>query len=132
MMIAELLHCVKKHLKENFRPGVHHVACALMIDDKVFYGLHLDVSGGFDVCAEPIAISNAISSTGDIVLKSGTIVVVAWDGQSSTEPWVITPCGNCRQILNEYTIDLNILINDDEFITLPLSKLLPYPYKKTN
>lgn len=129
MQPTELVNAAKGYLKEHFKPCVHHVACALIVNSEVFYGLHLDVSSGFDVCAEPIAISKAISTTGNTVLKDGAIVAVAWDGQENVEPWVVSPCGNCRQILSEYTSHFTVLIDkNDNLTSVPVGKLLPYPY----
>src|SRR4051794_32043681 len=101
-MIADddlhLIEQAKKHLAKYFRPGRHHVAAALQCGRDTYYALHLDTSG-VDICAEAIAVANALAAQ---ETHFGRIVAVAWDGTSETEPWVIAPCGDCRQLLYDY------------------------------
>jgi cytidine deaminase len=93
----------------------------------VYLSLHLDTSG-YDVCAEPIALSNALAA-GDENFKN--IVALYWNGNQSTEPIIVAPCGECRQMLIEYAPDINVILESDGNIKKVSMRLpLPFPYTK--
>lgn len=120
-LIAE----AKTFLRNNYRSGQHHVACLLEGSKDTYRSLHLD-SHGFDICAEPIALSNALYNE-DHQLK--TIVAVGIAGKDRVE--VIPPCGNCRQILTEYCPDIQVILFDPhtgKYSKEPAHSLLPLPY----
>ena len=83
----------------------------------VYAGCNIEnASSGLTVCAERVAIWNAIVSG---VHDFASLVVVTEDGS--------TPCGACRQVLHEFAPDLLILIADSQgqgYLTNLLS-LLP-------
>ena len=124
---AKLLEDAIAYTMARYEPNRHHVICVLATGRKLYRASHLDTSGGLDVCAEPIALSNAISEGDE---DSVSLISVAWDGNDDTEPWVITPCGNCRQILSEYAPNLRVIIDGDTLETATIAELLPYPYSK--
>lgn len=72
------------------------------------------------MCAEQGAISAAIAA-GDAEFVA--IAVVA----DSAEP--IVPCGACRQMLAEFSPQMDVILStmDGRSETLPLSELLPRP-----
>lgn len=90
-----LIEKTKLFLKKHYKKDRHHVACALVTAGDTYFGLHLDTSG-YDICAEPIAISNALAAGKTHFI---TIVAVYWDGDKSHEPILVPPCGDCRQML---------------------------------
>jgi len=86
---------------------------------KVFTGCNVEnISFGLTVCAERNAVFAAITAG---VRKFRRIVVVA----NSREP--VTPCGACRQVLAEFSDDMEIVsINlKGERYRAKLSGLLP-------
>ena len=116
---------VKQFLRDHYKKNRHHVACALVSGGETYFALHLDTSG-YDICAEPIAISNALAA-GE---KSfSTIVAVYWDGNESHDLEIVPPCGDCRQMLAEYAPGIEGIVSTKEgFKRVPISTLLPYPY----
>ncbi|MDQ3239109.1 MAG: hypothetical protein M3P33_01160 [bacterium] len=54
----ELVEKAKQFISENYKKYIHHVACIIVCKSELYYALHLDIRG-IDVCAEPIALSNA-------------------------------------------------------------------------
>lgn len=124
--VSDLLNTAISYIKDKYVANRHHVVCALVANGKTYMASHLDTVGGLDVCAEPIALSNAMADGNE---DFEMLVTVAWDGNSDSTPWVITPCGNCRQVLNEYTPTLKVVIDDTLKFTL-VRDLLPYPYVK--
>lgn len=105
-----------------YKPGKHHALSALQCGSQIFFSLHLD-SRGFDDCAEPGAISQAILANAQ---SFDTIVTVSRVGD---ELQVINPCGNCRQIFLNFCPDVNVIINSGGRISaVKASDLLPFPY----
>lgn len=123
MDIQNLVELASNHIKANYVQGSHHVAAALKTSTDTYLALHLDTRG-FDVCAEPIAISNALSKA-DLGFEYIVAITMNKDGTTS----VISPCGNCRQILLEHTPGVVVIIESNgAYITMSPSELLPYPY----
>ena len=71
------------------------------------------------LCAERVAIFSAISQG---FTNFTALALITKDGAS--------PCGSCRQIIHEYTIDIPIYIANEsgEYITRNISELLPFPF----
>lgn len=124
---AELLEEAIRYVKEVYVAQRHHVVCVLTTNTNRYKAAHLDISGGHDVCAEPIALSNAISRHDESFVS---LVAVAWDGNLLRDPWIISPCGNCRQILAEYAPKLRVIVNNKPFKIKSIESLLPHPYTK--
>jgi cytidine deaminase len=126
---AVLIEKTKDFLKSQYEQYRHHVACNLVTKNKTYTGLHLDTSG-YDICAEPIAISNALAE-GETVFE--TIVIVHWDGDESNEPILVSPCGDCRQMLIEYAPNLKVIVQGQEGPeAISIEELLPYAYVNPN
>ena len=84
-----------------------------------------NASYGLALCAETVAVSKAMADG-----VRGGLVVVAVTGPGD-EP--ITPCGRCRQVLNELAqlggTDPDILcVGPHEIRRLRLSELLPHAF----
>ncbi len=70
------------------------VGCALLAGDDVFTGANIEnASYGLAMCAERVAVAQAVLAGHRVV---NTVVVAT----SSSPP--ATPCGLCRQTLNEF------------------------------
>lgn len=121
----DLVKKAEEFLRKNYSKNKHHVACVLNCGVKNYYSLHLDTKG-IDVCAEPTALSNALL---DKQVEFRAIVSVMFREPNNVE--VVSPCGNCRQMLFEYTPDLYVIVpSDTGIIKIKATELLPYPYKK--
>jgi len=123
-LVAEAKDAIKRHFKKN----VHHVACVLVCSGKRYIGLHLD-NDGFDICAEPVAISDALKHGETDFAK---MVSVFWSGTKGEEPQIIRPCGNCRQIISEHIPNVEVVIGEDagKYISKLGMDLMPDPYRK--
>ena len=99
----------------NFRVG----AALESTDGKIFHGCNVEnISFGLTICAERSAVSAAISAG---VRSFRRIVIVA----DSDEP--VTPCGACRQVLSEFSENIEIIsvnLKSKKYCTT-LAKLLP-------
>lgn len=89
---------------------------------RIFSGCNVEnASTGLTVCAERVAIWNAVSQ-GEHMFNA--LVVVTSDGAA--------PCGACRQVMSEFASDMPVLIADTEgraWIT-SLKVLLPEAFPR--
>lgn len=120
----ELINTGLQVLADNFDDGVynHTVGCALRCKNgNVYKGVNCD--GIHGSCAEYITIGTAISS-GE--REFDTIVAVHEKHLNG----VISPCGNCRQMLFEYCPDIKVIVNDNNgnLIKVKAKDLLPFAW----
>ena len=106
----------------NFAVG----AALLFADDSVVTGTNIEnASYGLALCAETVAVGKAMADG-----IRGGLVKVAVTGPGND---VITPCGRCRQVLNELAqlggTDPEVLcVGGDEVRRVKLSELLPHAF----
>jgi cytidine deaminase len=103
------------------------VGAALLFDDgSVVTGTNIEnASYGLALCAETVAVSRAMADG----LRGG-LVKVAVTGPGAD---AITPCGRCRQVLNELAqlggTDPEVLcVGPGEVCRVKLSDLLPHAF----
>jgi cytidine deaminase len=99
----------------EFRVG----AALLTEDGRVFTGGNVEnISFGLTMCAERVAIGNAVQSG---ATKLSLLAITS----DSAEP--IVPCGACRQVLAEFSPDLPIVSSTLAGLTqrFTLNNLLP-------
>ena len=111
-------------LKANFDDGVYHhtVGCAVRCKNgKIYEGVNCD--GIHGACAEYVTIGTAISN-GE--REFDTIVAVHEKSMNG----VVSPCGNCRQMLVEYCPDILVIVNNGEgkLIKVSAQDLLPFAW----
>lgn len=105
------------------------VGAALLFDDgAVITGCNVEnASYGLALCAETVAVAKAFGEG-----RRGGLVAVAVVGlKADAEP--ITPCGRCRQVLNEVaalgsTDPLVLCVSKDDVRRVTLSALLPHAF----
>ena len=119
--IANLTKIARKVRQNAHAPYSHFPVGAALeaTSGKVFNGCNVEnLSYGLTICAERNAVFSAIASG---VYSFRRIVIVA----DSNEP--VTPCGACRQVLSEFSDDMEIIsvnLKGQEF-RAKLSELLP-------
>ena len=121
----ELLEVALNVLKVNFDDGIynHTVGCALRSQSgKIYKGVNCD--GVHGACAEYITIGTAISA-GE--REFDTIVAV----HDKALNYVVSPCGNCRQMLYQYCPDIKVIVNDEngELTKIKARELLPFAWQ---
>ncbi|MEJ6582068.1 MAG: cytidine deaminase [Akkermansiaceae bacterium] len=93
-------------------------AALLGVSGKVYQGVNVEnASYGLTICAERVAIGSAVAAGEKAFQK---IAIVVKGGGS--------PCGACRQVLNEFAPDLQVLMADEAGTLIRqacLSDLLP-------
>lgn len=118
----KLIEMALEVLEENYDEGVynHTVGCAVLCKNgSIYKGVNCD--GIHGSCAEYITIGIAVSA-GE--REFDTIVAVHKEHLNS----VISPCGNCRQMLYEYCPDIKVIVNDENgnLIKVKAKDLLPF------
>ena len=128
MTDQELIDAARQAAQHSYSPySKFPVGAALRFaDGSIVTGTNIEnASYGLSLCAETVAVSKAMADG-----ARGGLEAVAVTGPG-TEP--ITPCGRCRQVLNELAqlggTDPQILcVGPDEVRRLRLSDLLPHAF----
>ncbi|MBQ7829198.1 MAG: cytidine deaminase [Clostridia bacterium] len=112
-------------LSKNFDDGIynHTVGCAILCKNgNIYKGVNCD--GIHGSCAEYVTMGIAISA-GE--REFDTIVAVHEKATNS----VLSPCGNCRQMLYEYCPDVKVIVNDENgnLIKVKARDLLPFAWQ---
>jgi cytidine deaminase len=96
----------------------YHVGAALLTDDgRTFTGCNVEnASYPATICAERVAITKAVSEG----QRKFLAIAVATSNAAA-------PCGICRQVMNEFSREMIVLLVDDEQIVEEhiLADLLP-------
>ncbi|ANE45350.1 deaminase [Paenibacillus swuensis] len=119
----ELISMARDIIKRNYdhKKFNHTVGCALRCKSgKVYLGIN--VYSLYGACAETVAISNAIMNG-----ESEFDCIVAIGGDRSDI--VYSPCGNCRQMLSDYSPNCNVIISTENGPKKIRAKnLIPFAY----
>ncbi|HEC94039.1 MAG TPA: cytidine deaminase [Candidatus Kaiserbacteria bacterium] len=92
----------------------------LCASGKIYTGVNVD-SCGYGPCAEPITIGTAISN-GERVFKK-VVAVFGGDGK------IMSPCGNCRQLLLDYAPNIGVILpHDGKVMKTTIKEIFPDPY----
>ena len=101
-------------------------ATILTKDGKTIDGCNVENSAyGSTMCAERNAIAKAVS----MGYKPGDFeaIAIASSGEN------FSPCGSCRQVINEFGEDINLVFEwNNEVIVESLKPMLPYNFKLNN
>ena len=128
----ELIESAHAAAREAYAPySDYQVGSALLFDDgAVITGCNVEnASYGLALCAETVAVSRAFGEG-----RRGGLVKVAVVGPADKGDGApITPCGRCRQVLNEIAqlggTDPEILcVGSEEVRRVKLSELLPHAF----
>ena len=115
-----------------------HVGAALMLaDGSIVTGSNVEnASYGLSLCAETVAVGKILSS-GDTGQRLIAVAVTGGVPGAAGRGAVVTPCGRCRQMLNEVaqlgdTDPLILCDGADQVLELRLSQLLPHAFGPAN
>jgi cytidine deaminase len=121
---------------QAYAPYSHfHVGAALgFADGSVVTGANVEnASYGLTLCAETVAVAKAMTDGA----RGGLIALAVIGGIEGKAGEPVTPCGRCRQVLNELaqlggTDPLVWCVGLDEVLELRLSELLPHAFGPAN
>lgn len=124
----ELIQQAKEIIRLRYRPDYHHVGAAIRAKSgQVVTGVHVEANvGRVTVCGEAVAIGRAITEgAGDL----DTIVAVRRDDHDPDLFYVVSPCGMCREMINDYMPDgFCICVEDGALKKVAAGDLLPGKY----
>ena len=139
---AELIAAARAASAQAYAPYSNfHVGAALLLaDGSVVTGANVEnASYGLSLCAETVAVAKIMADG-----RRGGLLAVAVIGgapgassEANPGPEPVTPCGRCRQVLNEIAqlggTDPQVLcIGADETVEATLSALLPRAFGPRN
>ncbi len=108
-----------------------HVGAALAFaDGSIVTGANVEnASYGLTLCAETSAVAQAMNTGA----RGGLLAVAVIGGMNGAAGPVVTPCGRCRQVLNELaqlggTDPVIWCVGEGEVLELKLSELLPHAF----
>jgi cytidine deaminase len=116
--------------------GFHVGAALLFADGTVITGANVEnASYGLTLCAETVAVGKALSEEWRGALEAVAVIGGKAGAVGLGDP--ITPCGRCRQVLNEVAAlggsDPTVwCVGEHEVLELRLSDLLPHAFGPTN
>ena len=129
---TELIAAAREAGENAYAPySDYQVGSALLFDDgAIITGTNVETASyGLALCAEPVAVSRAFGEG-----RRGGLVAVAVTGPlEKGDGAPITPCGRCRQVLNEIaqlggTDPIVLCVGKDEVRRVRLSELLPHAF----
>lgn len=118
----KLYELAMKALENSYSPYSNFpVGAALLTKDgNVYLGTNIEnASYGLTICAERLAIFKAVSEGKREFSK---IVIVGKDGNG------VPPCGACRQVMFEFSPEMEILLynkKEDTFLIYKVRDILP-------
>lgn len=93
-------------LQRNYHPVRHSVGAAVLTaSGNIYAGVNVE-SSGHGVCAEPIALGSALSRE---ERDFSAVVAVCRRGADYR---VLSPCGNCRQMLLDYAPEIDVIYTE--------------------
>jgi len=129
----ELIETASDAIRRRYRDDWQEVGAALRLrSGKIFTGVNLDAYlGRMAVCAEAVALGQAITDAGEI----GIDTIVAVRHLSPTEKnqtiAVVSPCGACRELIWDYDHNARVIVPGENGPTVALiGDLLPNKYNR--
>jgi cytidine deaminase len=125
MTDRKLIDSAAEVVKNSYTPYSRRKSGAALecTNGAVYTGCIIENSAiGTTMCAEAAAVAAAVSA-GNRNFKR---LAIRSEGSSYN-----FPCGNCRQILNEFSPEMEILCarGDGRYVSYQLSALLPMPFE---
>jgi cytidine deaminase len=100
-----LIAAASEVLARCYRAGRHTVGAAVLCPSgKIYVGVNVEACG-YGPCAEPIAIGAAFSSGEEEISAIVAVKKRKRDGKFA----VLSPCGNCRQLIFDYSPDAMVI-----------------------
>ena len=121
----ELLNMAKEAAKFAYVPYSHFPVGAALecADGTVYTGCNVENAAlGSTICAERTAVCKAVSEG----RREFTRIAIYGEGQN-----YCMPCGACRQVLSEFSNDMEVLCTKagGRYVSYRLNQLMPYKFK---
>lgn len=128
-ILEELIEKAKKASENAYSPYSNFkVGAAVLLDNgKIYSGCNVEnASYGLTICAERNAIFKAVSEEKKILI----VKIVVFTPTDTATP----PCGACRQVINEFGKDTEIIgvCYSDKSYRISIKDLLPHSFGPNN
>jgi cytidine deaminase len=128
----DLIAAAREAALQSYSPYSHYAVGAALrfADGSVVTGTNIEnASYGLALCAETVAVAKAMADG----VRGGLVAVAVVGPQDQGGGAPITPCGRCRQVLNELAqlggTDPEVLcVGAEEVRRVRLSELLPHAF----
>ena len=127
-----LIAAARNMITRLYQENRHHIGAAVRTKSgRIHTAVHLDTYvGRASVCAEAVAIGKAISE-GDHEIECIVSVRHPRPRETNREIQVVSPCGICREMLNDFARDCTVIIPADGGLArVPVAELLPNKYNR--
>jgi cytidine deaminase len=129
----ELVEAASEAIRRRYRDDWQEVGAALRLrSGKIFTGVNLDAYlGRMAVCAEAVALGQAITELGEIGIE--TIVAVRHPAptEKSHKIAVVSPCGACRELIWDYDHNARVIVpGENGPMVVSIGELLPNKYNR--
>ena len=127
-----LIGAARDTIERRYIENRHHIAAALRTKNgNVYTAVHLDTYvGRASVCAEAIAVGKAMAE-GDREIVAIVSVRHPRPREANREIQVVSPCGICRELLNDFARDCQVIIPvDGQLGRVSVADLLPVKYTR--
>lgn len=129
---AKLVAAAHAAARDAYAPySDYQVGAALLFDDgAIITGSNVEnASYGLALCAETVAVARAFGEG----RRGGLLAVAVVGPKGKGDGAPITPCGRCRQVVNEIaqlggTDPVVLCVGADEIRKIALSSLLPHAF----
>jgi len=128
----ELIETAVDLITARYVENRHHIAAAVRgKSGNIYTGLHLDTYvGRASVCAEAVAVGQAMAA-GEAGIEAIVSVRHPRPREQHREPQIVSPCGVCREMLNDFAPGAAVLLDGGSGPhRLPVEKLLPEKYRR--
>ena len=129
----ELITAATEAIKRRYRNDWQEVGAALRTrDGRVYAGVNLDAYlGRMAVCAEAVALGQAVTETGETGIETIVAVRHPKPGEGGGIA-VVSPCGICRELIHDYDAKARVIVPDGGRApkVVSIGELLPNKYKR--
>lgn len=107
----ELIRAAVELINARYVENRHHIAAAARgKSGQIYTGLHLDTYvGRASVCAEAVAVGQAMAA-GEAGIDAIVSVRHPRPREQHREPQLVSPCGICREMLNDFAPGAVVLL----------------------
>jgi cytidine deaminase len=129
----ELVDAAAEAIRKRYRYDWQEVGAALRLrSGKIFTGVSLDAYlGRMAVCAEAVALGQAITVAGEFSIDSIVAVRHPPLEEKDRPITVVSPCGACRELIWDYDRNARVIVpgaNGPEAVSI--GELLPNKYSR--
>ena len=129
----ELIEAAAHAIRRRYRDDWQEVGAALRLrSGTVFTGVNLDANlGRMAVCAEAVALGQAITNIGEIGIDTIVAVRHPSPAEKNQKIAVVSPCGACRELIWDYDNNARVIMpgqNGPEVVSI--GDLIPNKYDR--